>query len=561
MIFFLHISIYASTDILKQSEIFIDTNNKYTIDTISTAKFTPSNISKINIGYTDSTIWIKFSITNETTKNINKVLLVDNYIMDNIILFTENKNSYKKEEKGVLHDRNFQNIINHYFDIEINPNETKNYYLKISSISTAIFFKVQLMKKDELYKQEMIHQLILTIFLSALAILIIYNLFIFLFTKDLAYLYYIFYLIFTELYILSASGMCLYIYPVEFEKTDAFLTIFYIGFSTIASLLFSREFLQIKNYKKIDFIFKTIIILIIFIIVFTSPEFYPLEEVNVLLLFSLFFMVGSSYYLHFKKVQNAKYIFIGWTIALIGWVMHGSFNSNLFSLVNYFPYFFEICMIIEAILFSIALSAKLNKTKELEIAVNKSEILTKELHHRVKNNMQFIISMYRLKLSKLMDKKLSSILNEIELTIQAMSATHEMLYAKSDLKKIDTKEYFESLITRISKSFNLKEIKIKTDIDTKLGIDQSIALGIILNELITNSLKYAFVDRKGEINISLKTFDKKYELTYKDNGVGFDKEDTKKSFGLRLINNLVRDELKGSLEVDGSKGSFFKIVF
>jgi two-component sensor histidine kinase len=218
-------------------------------------------------------------------------------------------------------------------------------------------------------------------------------------------------------------------------------------------------------------------------------------------------------------------------------------------------------MIIEAILFSIALSAKLNKTKELEIAVNKSEILTKELHHRVKNNMQFIISMYRLKLSKLMDKKLSSILNEIELTIQAMSATHEMLYAKSDLEKIDTKEYFESLITRISKSFNLKEIKIKTDIDTKLGIDQSIALGIILNELITNSLKYAFADRKGEIDISLKTFDKKYELTYKDNGVGFDKEDTKKSFGLRLINNLVRDELKGSLEVDGSKGSFFKIVF
>jgi len=421
------------------------------------------------------------------------------------------------------------------------------------------------MDKEELYKAEINHQLILTLFFGAMLALVLYNLFIYFFTKDISYLYYVFYICFTIWMHMSYTGIGLYVLPnifsMDFIELDAYLAIFYNAFITIFALLFTRTLLNIKKYKKIDMVFKIFIGLNISLLAITSPEFYPIDIVVYLFLIMLFSMVIVSYYLFIKKEPNAKFFLIGWSSAVLGWIMLGFHQYGLYSLTYNYEYFYEVAIFLEAILFSIALSARLNKTKELELAVNKNEILTKELHHRVKNNMQFIISMYRLKLSKTMDEKLSSILNEIELTIQAMSATHEMLYSKNNLEQIDTKEYFSSLIKRISQSFDLKEIKIKTDIDTKLDIDKSITLGIILNELITNYLKYAFVDNKGTISINLHKKDKKYKLIYSDNGIGFNTNNHKKSFGMRIVENLVKDDLKGKITIKNQSGITYKIDF
>ncbi|MEA3354791.1 MAG: sensor histidine kinase [Campylobacterota bacterium] len=181
--------------------------------------------------------------------------------------------------------------------------------------------------------------------------------------------------------------------------------------------------------------------------------------------------------------------------------------------------------------------------------------------NRVKNNMQFIISMYRLKLSGFMNKNLKTALNETEGSIQAMSATHEMLYDQNDLENIDSKKYLENLSERLSRSFDTSNIKIDLNIDTSLDIEKSIFIGIILNELFTNSFKYAFLDNKGKIDISLKKTEGEFELIYKDNGIGFEKENIKDSFGIKLIETLVIDELKGQIKLDSSSGTFYKILW
>ena len=259
--------------------------------------------------------------------------------------------------------------------------------------------------------------------------------------------------------------------------------------------------------------------------------------------------------------KNAKYMVIGWSIATFGWIMQGSYDSGLWSLINTYPYVFEIAIFTEAILFSIALANKLNKTKELEKSVQTNKTLTKELHHRVKNNMQFIISMYRLKLAKFSNRDIADSLKEVEGTIQAMSATHEMLYTQEISDKIATKEYFGTLIQRLKNSYSTSNIDIKLNITTDLSIDDSIYVGIILNELITNSFKYAFYKGVGEINISLSQQNNYYKLIVADNGIGFNIPKETNTFGIELVKTLVEDELSGNVSIDVKNGCKYSIYW
>jgi hypothetical protein len=259
--------LYASTDILQTSEVYIDKTGKETIDTIQSKKFIPTNKSKIHRGYSSETVWVKFSLSNPTNQPMKKVLVIDNQMLDNITLYTKENSSYKKEIQGVLHNRTFdEDILDMYFHINLQPKEKKEYYLQVSSLSCAVYFHLNLMSKDELYQQEIEHQLILTLFFGAMVALILYNLFIYFFTKDMAYLYYVLYIFFTIWNHNSYTSMGLYtiplLFPWSFLEIDAYLAIFYLGLINIFAILFTRNFLNIKKYKKIDFVFKILLLLI-----------------------------------------------------------------------------------------------------------------------------------------------------------------------------------------------------------------------------------------------------------------------------------------------------------
>ena len=214
----------------------------------------------------------------------------------------------------------------------------------------------------------------------------------------------------------------------------------------------------------------------------------------------------------------------------------------------------------------------ITERKQAEEKIKKSlvekEVLLREIHHRVKNNMQIISSLLGLTSGTIHEQKYIEMFRDSQDRINSMSLIHEKLYCSRDFVKIDFNEYLRELANSLFKSHGITDlIELKIYIENvSLGIDHAIPCGLIINELFTNSLKYAFPGaRRGEIKISLQLNDENMnELIVGDNGVGIPEDvDFRKteSLGLRLVTILVENQLNGKIDLDRSDGTEFKIKF
>ena len=198
--------------------------------------------------------------------------------------------------------------------------------------------------------------------------------------------------------------------------------------------------------------------------------------------------------------------------------------------------------------------------EELEKRVEEKEMLLKEVHHRVKNNLQTVSSLLRMQSRSIEDAQTLSQIRSSQNRVVCMAMVHEMLYQREDLSCIEYSTYVHQLGDYLVKSIKGPEsnIRLKIDIpEIELGIDTAIPLGLLINEAVTNALKYGFEGRdSGEISISLEKEDKhEYILRIGDDGIGYPESmdyQTSKSLGLKLIHNLSR-QLKGSVIRDLSK--------
>jgi len=202
----------------------------------------------------------------------------------------------------------------------------------------------------------------------------------------------------------------------------------------------------------------------------------------------------------------------------------------------------------------------------LKSSLKEKELLLREIHHRVKNSLQIISSLLSLQASEFDDINVIESYNESENRIHSIALIHESLYNSSDISEINFRKYVETLIENIIFSYNVEteRIKIKLELDEfELGIETSIPLGLIINELVSNAVKHAFKDNEGCIKLKLSKVDDEYELIIQDNGIGlsadFDIENTK-SLGFLLVNQLV-NQLEGNIEIVSIDGLLFKIRF
>ncbi len=207
---------------------------------------------------------------------------------------------------------------------------------------------------------------------------------------------------------------------------------------------------------------------------------------------------------------------------------------------------------------------------EIERRIQEKEVLLREVHHRVKNNMQTVSSLLNMQARNTADHQLKSIMKNSQNRIMSMAMVHEMLYMHNNISKIKFEPYVQELGKYLMKSLNTNGNPIKLNIDIpaiQLGIDTAIPLGLLINEAITNSLKYGFVETStGQIDVWLRKEDdgSGYALSIGDNGIGFSGETTLKetnTLGLKLMRNLAR-QLKGSITKDLSKeGTHYAIKF
>jgi two-component sensor histidine kinase len=206
------------------------------------------------------------------------------------------------------------------------------------------------------------------------------------------------------------------------------------------------------------------------------------------------------------------------------------------------------------------------KNVKLERLVEEKEWLLKEIHHRVKNNLQTIISLLNSQSSYLKDDLAISTIKNSQNRIYAMSLIHQKLYKEDNVSMIDMPDYCNELVEYLKESFNAEYIHFEVQIDAiELDISQAIALGLIINEVITNSIKYAFKDTQNcIIRLSLSEISENcYKLFISDNGIGIQdivELQNSNSFGMTLINGL-SNTLEGDLAIKNENGLSFELAF
>ncbi len=216
----------------------------------------------------------------------------------------------------------------------------------------------------------------------------------------------------------------------------------------------------------------------------------------------------------------------------------------------------------------IELSERKGAEKKIKKSLEEKEVLLKEIHHRVKNNLQVISSLLYLQSNKATEQQTVELFNESQNRIRSMALIHEKLYQSENLININFTDYIKSLISYLSNSYQTELYKIKIDKKIEnvlLSIDKAIPCGLIINELVSNSLKHAFPDsKKGKINIKMSLNKQKYvHLIVEDNGIGLPEKlnpEKADSLGLQLINTLTK-QLRGTIKHQNSNGTKFIITF
>jgi PAS domain S-box-containing protein len=205
---------------------------------------------------------------------------------------------------------------------------------------------------------------------------------------------------------------------------------------------------------------------------------------------------------------------------------------------------------------------------QLKSSIKEKEVLLKEIHHRVKNNMQIISSLLNLQAHHVEDDEMAGdVLKESQNRVRSMAIVHEKLYQSKDLTHIKFDDYIQRLVLDLFYSYGISEDQIKPVInveDLMLNIETAVPLGLIISELVSNSLKHAFPEgREGELKLSLKKRDDTYELIVSDDGIGFPEDLNYKntdSLGLGLVNSLV-GQIDGTISMDSNHRTKFKIIF
>ena len=206
---------------------------------------------------------------------------------------------------------------------------------------------------------------------------------------------------------------------------------------------------------------------------------------------------------------------------------------------------------------------------QLRKETEEKKVLLSEIHHRVKNNMQIISSLLSLQSTKIKDKKYADMFKESRDRIKSMSIIHETLYQTNDFANIDFARHVKAIASHLFRSYGVSSEKIRLKIemeDIPLKLNNAIPCGLIINELISNSLKYAFPkDGTGEIKIMFRSMNQdEIELMVSDDGIGMpegiDIEELE-SMGLQLVNILAENQLEGEIDLDRDGGTAFRIRF
>ncbi|WP_331774396.1 7TM diverse intracellular signaling domain-containing protein [Sulfurospirillum sp. 1612] len=547
----------------------------------------------INLGFTQTKrVWVKLYCVNTTTKTLKPIIKINNPLLEHVV-FYDSSDGYRPHERGMLHITPSQKYIYPYYHFHLAPKQHKEIYIKIQNTTTALQFGIHMMDRKTVEQQEWNEQVSIIFLSGVLGAFLLYSLTLFFYTKNVSYLLYATYLFFLLFQQLTFIGFLPLYTSESFTYIDNLIVVPKVSLMIIAAAMFAKNFLKTKAFPIIHKIYNYIILFLIIQMPFFGTPWFYVPEVSVVTGFVfVIFNTFCGFYVYRHGNKQARFFIIGWIFLIIGYLVMIFDALGLFSLMHHFPELILWLTVFEALFLLLAFVDKIHilsmqkkvlnqklfeemsnrnsfikkevkqKTKDLQGALQDKSILLKELHHRVKNNLQLILSITRLQRYNIKDEPAIEQFCKLEARVSSIARSHEMLCSTDEMEYIDMNSYMRELCEEIKESFMTQSIKISYHIDTRLPINKAVYVGLVINELVLNSLKYAFDDNKGEIEISLEEKGDQYMLKIFDNGKGFDNSMTEdKTLGLKLVDSLVVRQLHGTIDVVSQNHTHYTICF
>jgi two-component sensor histidine kinase len=581
--------------LLPHAEVYIDSRNLSLPEIVEKRLFVPYKKEAVNIGISKASVWIALTLKNSSDHPVARFIVPTSSLLEEIILY-EGKDLTPLIRTGLMHTTQEHNTIYYYLPVHIPPNGTKTYYIRAQSFYSPVTFKLLLEDGKTFFESDKYVKAFNILMIGMVLALMLYAFFLSFYIRDKSYFYYGLYL-FTLLYQqITYIGLTKIYFPLAFIPFDLEIVLVKLVALITTSALFAIHFLNTRQLPLIDKIYKTIIIIALAELFVLDPT--KDSGITVVILTGIIFITYNliaGIIIYKNGYKQARLFVVGFSLVFLTYVFIITDALGVTTLMIDFNNALILVTAVEAFILSLAFAdryvilqkqKRLNdrriieesrlraqlikhevkrKTQELNRALHAQELLLREVHHRVKNNLQIILSMIRLQSDEIQDPEISQKFISLEHRINAIAKTYSMLLGSDDLEEINMETYIQSLLDDISQSYDYTyaNVDVVTEVDQiSLPLKQAVYIGLIINELVTNSYKYAFKGGGGIIRVALYSETvHHYTLVIEDNGSGYNIEEDRKSLGLKLIQTLIYEQLEGSMETDTHKHTKYTIRF
>ena len=532
------------------SDIYIDKEG-YGLSKIQKENlFKPYGKESINFGRMAYPIFIKFTLGNDSNKTVKKVLSPSDPRLDEFELYDKHGTQYGK---NIFSSNWFKTTLS-YCIFEMEPHSQNSYYLKVASLYGSLNFHIHIQKPIEFFRYDISRQRIIILFIGILIAFIFYGFMLYWYSHETTYLFYSLYLfafIYHQIWYLGLTYLYL---PEDMILLYAKTMVVQVSALIVTFTFFIMSFLKLNNFPTIKIIYHFFILLAIIEAVALSmaPRIGPDTVVATGAIFILFNNI-TGLYAYKNGIREAKYFIVGYAIVTIAFFIVILDYFGFTSITQNYPYIILIATSIEALVFLLAffekhslLQEEHTESKIIRRELELQRVYAREIHHRVKNNLEIILSIIDLQSSNAKDK---SKFEDLKNRIFAIAQNYNML-SGSGQGTVMMGEYITELIESVKKSMQAnKNIDIAVDVeqDIEFALDKSIYVGLIVNELVINSFKYAFGDRGGKLLVSLHREGDGFALVAEDDGNGYGPVQKEGSFGLMLVESLVANDLSGEM--------------
>ena len=565
--------------------------------------------------------WIQLTIKNPLQFDKQLLIATNPYYRDTLFYYNELNHQWKNTVAGFEIANTLYN--SSMLPITINRQMERTVYIKVN-VSKINWCTTPLKNVISIYDasdMQQSHQFKFTLWMVTillLAFLFIYNLYLYFMFKDITYIYYLYIQLGSFLYVATLRNGLNYLSDFRFVTGfinnngisyyfSASATVNQIGIWILffGFVQYTRSYLNIKLFAKVwDKILQFSLLLLLLFGMVATLSIVKGWTHNYMLIFTIeniqaiamvVVMMGAGIACLRKNNKPARYYLMAQSLPLL---LIFVMVICLLKLDNSFGKFSimlpNIAILVQGLTLAIALVARVNIIKDelverklanqlqqqqnnqlaAQIEHDKKEIasalvikdLMKELHHRVKNNLQIVSSLLSLQSFRIKDKIASDAIKEGQHRIEAMSMIHQRLYATDNINEVNIKEYVTDLAESLLLAYGFAKDKfdLKLDIENEMmNVDKAIPLSLIINELVTNSFKYAFDNTaQPQLTITLTKEKSLVQLMIADNGKGLDMKhwQTNKGYGKELVNTLTK-QLDGTIEVFVKNGTIFQLTF